>query len=97
MHCGIQYVEQTVADFHYRCNNYKDNCRKNSRNEDCMQEHLHDHYLSCTKDFLNIVSVTFIDKTEPSHSLQRTVLETYPTNQCNSCSEYSRWCFLVHV
>ena len=37
-HCGIQYVGQTVADFRYRWNNYKDNCRKHSRNENCMQK-----------------------------------------------------------
>ena len=65
-HCGIQYVGQTVVDFRYRRNNYKDNCRKHSRNEDCMQKHLYDHYLSCSNDFLNMVSVTFIDKTDPS-------------------------------
>ena len=33
-HCGIQYVGQTVVDFRLRWNNYKDNCRKHSRNED---------------------------------------------------------------
>ena len=53
-----------------------------------MPEHLHDHYLSCTKDFLNIVSVTFIDKTEPSHSLQteqywRPILQTNATPGLN--------------
>ena len=53
-----------------------------------MPEHLHDHYLSCTKDFLNIVSVTFIDKTEPSHSLQkeqywRHILQTNATPALN--------------
>ena len=70
-HCSNQYVEQTVADFRYRWNNYKDNCRKHSCNEDCMQKHLYDHYLSCNNDFLNIVSVTFIDKTDPSNPLER--------------------------
>ena len=70
-HCGIHYAGQTVADFRYRWNNYKDSCRKNSRNEDCMQKHLHDHYLSCNKDFLNAVSVTFIGKTDPSNPTER--------------------------
>ena len=41
------------------------NCRKHSRNEHCMQKHLHDHYASCKKDFLNTISVTFIDKIYP--------------------------------
>ena len=44
-HCSIQYVGQTVADFHYQWSNYKDNCRKYSRNGDCMQKHLYDHCL----------------------------------------------------
>ena len=70
-HCGIQYVGQTVADYCYQWNNYKDNCRKHSCNENCMQKHLYDHYLSCNNDFLNMVSVTFIDKTGPSNPLQR--------------------------
>ena len=54
-HCGIQYVGQAVADFRYRWNDYKDNCRlvyscrKHSRNEDCMQKHLCNHYVSCNK------------------------------------------------
>ena len=38
-HCGTWYVGQTAADFHYRWNNYKDNYRKHSRNEDCIQKH----------------------------------------------------------
>ena len=70
-HCGIQYVGQTVADFRYQWNSYKDNCRKHSLNEDCMQKHLYDHYFSCNKDFLNTVSVTFIDKTDPSNPIER--------------------------
>ena len=65
------YVGQTVAAFRYRWNNYKDNCRKHSRNEDCMQKHLYDHYLSCNNGFLNMVSVTFIHKTDPSNPLER--------------------------
>ena len=36
-----------------------------------MQKHLNDHYLFCNKDFLNTVSVTFIDKTDPSNPLER--------------------------
>ena len=36
-----------------------------------MQKHLYDHYVSCNKDFLNTVSVTFIDKTDPFNPLDR--------------------------
>ena len=70
-HCCTQYVGQTVADFCNQWNNYRDNCRKHSCNEDCMQKHLYDHYVSCNKDFLNTVSVTFIDKTDPFNPLDR--------------------------
>ena len=70
-YCGIQYVRQTVADFRYRCNSYKDSYRKHSLNEDCMQKHVHEHYFSCNNDFLNMVSVTFIEKTDPSNPLER--------------------------
>ena len=34
----IYNIGQTVADVHYRWNNYRDNCRKHLRNEDCMQK-----------------------------------------------------------
>ena len=81
--CGIQYVGQTVADFRYRWNNYKDNRRKHSRNDDRMQKHLYGHYLSCKKDFLNTVSVTFIDKTDPSIPLEREQYRRY-TLQTNA-------------
>ena len=37
------------------------NCRK----------HLHDHYVSCKKDFLNTISVTFIDKIDSSSPHER--------------------------
>ena len=40
-------------------------------NEDYMQKDLYDHYLSCNNDFLNKVSVPFIDKKDPSNSLER--------------------------
>ena len=50
---------------------HKDNWRQHSRKEDCMQKHLYDHYLICNKDFVNTVSVTFIDKTDPSNPLER--------------------------
>ena len=36
-----------------------------------MQKQLHDHYLSCNNNFLNMVSVTFIDKTDPLNPLER--------------------------
>ena len=38
--CSKQYVGQTIDDFRFRWNNYKDNNRKYQRSETCMQEHL---------------------------------------------------------
>ena len=67
-----QYVGQTIDDFRFRWNNYKDNNRKYQRSETCMQEHLFRHFLSSGHNgFLNDVSITFIDKADPSDPLKR--------------------------
>ena len=47
-----------------------------------MQKYLHDHYMSCNKDVLNSVSVTFSDKTDPSNASEteqywRDILKTH--------------------
>ena len=44
--CGKQYVRETTDSFGYRWNNYKDNDRKHSCKESCMQEHLFKHSLT---------------------------------------------------
>ena len=55
----------------YRRNNYKSNGRKFQHAEPCMQEYLFWHFSSPGHiRFLNDVSVTFIDKTEPSDPLK---------------------------
>ena len=70
--CFKQYVGQTVDEFRRRWNNYKSNDRKFQRLEPCMQEHLFSHFSMAGHDgFLNDVSVTFIDKTDPSEPLRR--------------------------
>ena len=64
--CGKQYVGETTDNFSYRWNNYKDNDRKHSRKESCMQEHLFKHLNSMGHNgFLNnnTYSITLIDKT----------------------------------
>ena len=69
--CFKQYVGQTVDEFRQRWNNYKSNDRKFQRLEACMQEHLLRHFSMAGHDgFVNDVSVTFIDKTDPSDSLR---------------------------
>ena len=70
--CKKQYVGQTVDKFRFRWNNYKSNFRKHQRGETCMQQHLYDHFCECNhKGFVNDVSITFIDKTDPSDPLKR--------------------------
>ena len=44
--CGRHYVGETTDDFRLRWNNYKNNDRKNARNEACLQEHLFQHFKS---------------------------------------------------
>ena len=70
--CFKQYVGQTVDEFRRRWNNYKSNDRKFQRLEPCMQEHLFSHFsMAGHSRFLSNVSITFIDKTDPSDPLRR--------------------------
>ena len=70
--CQKQYVGQTVDIFRNRWNNYKDNARKFDRGEHCMQKHLYEHFtLPGHSGFLHDVSVTLIDKTDPSCPTKR--------------------------
>ena len=55
-----------------RWNNYKSNDKKFQPSEPWIQEHLFQHFLRPGHNgFLNDVSVTFIDKTDPSDPLKR--------------------------
>ena len=77
--CFKQYVEQTVDEFLPRWDNYRSNDRKfqpwslhEPPLEPCMQEHLFSNFSIAGHDeFLNDVSITFIDKTDPSDPLRR--------------------------
>ena len=70
--CQKQYVGQTVDIFRNRWNNYKDNARKFDRGEHCMQRHLYEHFtLAGHFGFLHDVSITLIDKTDPSFPTKR--------------------------
>ena len=63
--CRKQYVRQRVDIFRRRWNNYKINDRKYLVGESCMQEHIFEHFNSEGQtDFLENLSVTFIDKTD---------------------------------
>ena len=65
--CQKQYVGQTVEIFRNRWNNYKENARKFDRGEHFVQKHLYEHFtLPGHSGFLHDVSVTLIDKTDPS-------------------------------
>ena len=64
--CGKQYVGSTTDKFRYRWNNYKNRQRNAEREEDHMQEYLHDHFLSQDHDgLLNSVEITLIDLSDP--------------------------------
>ena len=70
--CKKQYLGQTVDEFRFRWNNYKSNCRKHQRGETCLQQHLYEHFCNGSHNFfISDVSVTFIDKTDPSDPLER--------------------------
>ena len=63
---------QTVEEFKLRWNSFKCNNRKFQKLEPCMQQYLFEHFNSegyhC---FLDEISITFIDKTEPPEPLKR--------------------------
>ena len=70
--CIKQYMGQTVDKFRFRWNNYKSNCSKHQCGETCIQQHLYEHFCSSNHNcFISDVSVTFIDKTDPSDPLKR--------------------------
>ena len=72
MCCGKQSIGETTDSFRYRWNNYKDNDRKHSRNESCMQEHLLKHFNSMGHNgFLNNVSIALINKTDGNNPKKR--------------------------
>ena len=64
--CKMQYVGKTIGDFRLRWNDYKYDNRKYHRKESCIQQHLFEHFSSeGHNNFLDDVSVIFIDKTDP--------------------------------
>ena len=70
--CRKQYVGQTVDTSRYWWNNNRLNSRKHVHDILCMQEHLFEHFCDSERSvFLNDVSITFIDKSDPTNPLQR--------------------------
>lgn len=71
-HCRKQYTGQTVDNFRFRWNNYKCCSRKHAEGISVKQQHLYDHFIDQDhKQFLQDVSITFIDKTDPRDPLKR--------------------------
>ena len=65
--CGRQYTGQTVDEFRYRWNNYKDNNRKSLRGDEHKQAGFFAHFQGLDHNgFLEDTEITFIDKTDPS-------------------------------
>ena len=66
--CGRQYTGQTVDEFRYRWNNYKDNNRKSLRGDEHKQTGFFAHFQGLDHNgFLEDTEITFIDKTDPSN------------------------------
>ena len=87
--CLKQYVGQTVDEFRYRWNNYKDNAKKFESGEHCEQRHLYEHFnLPGYSGFLNDVYVTLIHKTDTKYPTKREdywihILKTKAPVGCN--------------
>ena len=65
-------LDKLLIPFRHRWNNYKSKDGKFQRSVPCMQEHLFWHFSSPDHNgFLSDVSITFIDKTDPSDPLKR--------------------------
>ena len=72
--CLKQYVGQTVEEFMYRWNHYKNNGRKYQDYGTCMHQHLFEHFSEeGHHSFLEDVTITLVDKTDPSIPLQREI------------------------
>ena len=70
--CKMRYVGQTIDQFRSRWNNYKSDSRKHGQEATFIQQHLFHHF--CTSghcNFLEDVSLTFVDKTDSSDPLKR--------------------------
>ena len=97
--CKMQYVGQTIDQFRSRWNNYKSDSKKHGQGATCMQQHLFNHF--CTSGhcgFLEHVSLTFIDKTDPSDPLKRedywrSMLKTMALFGLNIKESVSQFCY----
>ena len=70
--CLKKYVGQTIGEFRFRWNNYKDNYRIAEGGEAHMQSYLFDHFKTeGHTGFLHDVEISLIDKTDPSKPLER--------------------------
>ena len=68
----FQYVGKTVDEFRFRWNNYKMNVRNIFKAQTCMEQHLFGHFASeCHCNFLEDVTITFFDQTDPKDQNQR--------------------------
>ena len=64
----MQCVGKTVDDFRLPWNNYKDNNRKYLSKESCGQQHFSSEGHN---NFLDDISIIFIDKTDPKDPNKR--------------------------
>ena len=67
-----QYVGQMAHSFCFRWNNYKCNYHKHAKGESVKRQHLYDHFmLEDHTQFVNDVSIFFIDKSDLTDPLKR--------------------------
>ena len=70
--CGRQYTGQTVDEFRYRWNNYKDNNRKSLRGDEHKQAGFIAHFQSLDHNgFLEDTEITFIDQADSPDPTRR--------------------------
>ena len=65
-----------------------------------MQEHVYEHFCDNDSGFLNDVSITFIDKTDPTNPLQRENYWKHTFAFANICSirpKHERKCVAVSL
>ena len=85
--CIKQYTGQTTDNLRGRWNNYKSKSKSFRRGGECIQEHLYKHFKrEGHTEFLDDVSITFIDKTDGSNPTKR---ENYWMRNLKAFSPYS--------
>ena len=95
--CGWQYTGQTVDEFRYRWNNYKDNSRKSLRGDEQKQAGFFAHFQSLDHNgFLEDTQITFTDKTDAQITfIDKTDPKSDPTGHEEFWIDTLKTCYLL--